>query len=87
MEELKSKVANLIEEYFDKKIGNVYWFYDIGAENTAHQLIKECIKDVAYELDGYERDIDNHLCELNQMYEKERKQEDRIAYIEDYMVN
>lgn len=70
MKELMEKVSNLIEEYFDKKIENVDWRYDLTAENTAKGIIKGCIDDVLYELQGYEGDMNRHLEEFESMYEE-----------------
>lgn len=71
MKELKEKISDLITEYFDKKIENVDWHYDLTAEEKAQWLIKECISDIMYELDGYNDDMDEHIEELERLYSPE----------------
>lgn len=71
MKELKEKISDLINSYFDKKIENVDWHYDLTAEEKANWLISECINDVLSELDGYDQDIDEHIEELEEMYAPE----------------
>ncbi len=78
MEELKQKITDLINEYFDKKIENVEWRYDMSAEERVKNVIAECTKEVAEELEGYDKDVDTEL-ELFEEYYKD----EASAYWED----
>ena len=68
MKELKEKISDLINEYFDKKIENVDWRYDLSAENGAKRIVAECVSDVMHELDAYDNDLDEHLEDFEYMY-------------------
>ena len=78
MKELKKQISELIYEYFDKKLENVDWRYDMSAEERVNKVIDECVKEVAEELEGYDKDVDNEL-ELFEEYYKD----DTSSYWED----
>lgn len=78
MKELKKQISELIYEYFDKKLENVDWRYDMSAEERVNKVIDECVKEVTEELEGYDKDVDNEL-ELFEEYYKD----EASAYWED----
>ncbi len=84
MEQLKEKISDLINEYFDKKTENVDWRYDISAEEKAKRLVQECIEDVLQEVEGYDNDIDEHLEEFEEMYSNKLGQYEEDRFWDDY---
>jgi hypothetical protein len=78
MEQLKDKISDLINEYFDKKIEDVNWRYDLTAKEKAERLIRECISDVLYSLEDCNNCLDEHLEEFETSYEEPSQ------YWEDY---
>lgn len=71
MKELKEKISDLITEYFDKKIENVDWRYDMTAEEKANNIIKECVNDVLCEIVCYDDELNNHIENFEAMYSAE----------------
>lgn len=68
MKQLEEKISDLINEYFDKKMGNVNWRCDLTAQEKAERLVRECISDVIYSLEDCNNCLDEHLEEFEESY-------------------
>lgn len=69
---LKDNIKCLIEEYFDRKVCNFDWNYDMSAKNEYEDIVKECVGDVFAQIEGYTDDADDHLREVTEMYAPKR---------------
>lgn len=82
MEKLIGDVCSLIDDYFEKKVENVDWYYDIGAKFDVIDIVTSRLEKVTEEIKYCNEDIDEYMEKFEEKHQKDAKEASK-AYWDD----